>query len=99
MTMKREQNKISYGTLLTDQLMQAQQKNIPSVLIAKGSPYLLHPYIDLASSVLVNFDDHIYQKIDEQSGKEQAYSSGYITSMAIIFGEQKVRGKLPVTLR
>ena len=84
--------------LLSYQLQQAQQQKVPSVLIAKGSPYLLHPYIDLASTILVNFDDHIYQKIDEQSGKEQAYSSGYITSIAIIFGKQKVRGKLPVSL-
>ncbi|PHR83499.1 MAG: beta-hexosaminidase [Colwellia sp.] len=98
-SMKNEQHEVGYSLLLSYQLQQAQKQKIPSVLIAKGSPYLLHPYIDLASTILVNFDDHIYQKKDEQSGNEQAYSSGYITSMAIIFGQQKVRGKLPVSLQ
>jgi len=98
MSMTNKQKNIDYKLLLSYQLKQAQKKNISTVLIAKGSPYLLHPYLDLASTILVTFDDHIYQKIDEHSGKELAYSSGYITSMAIIFGEQKVRGKLPVSL-
>ncbi|MDX2371042.1 MAG: glycoside hydrolase family 3 N-terminal domain-containing protein, partial [Colwellia sp.] len=96
---KSGQNKVNYGLFLRYQLQQAQKQKVPSVLIAKGSPYLLHPYIDLTDTVLVTFDDHIYQKRDEESNKEQAYSSGYTTSMAIIFGKQKARGKLPVSLK
>jgi len=101
---RNEQGEISYGLLLSYQLSQAKKQKVPSVLIAKGSPYLLSPYIDLATTVLVNFDDHIYQKKDEEAYKkhgykEQVYSSGYITSMAIIFGKQKVRGKLPISLQ
>lgn len=97
-SMKNDQDKIGYGLLLSSQLQQAQKQKVPSVLIAKGSPYLLHPYIELTDIVLVTFDDHIYQKTDGQSNKEHAYSSGYIASMAIIFGEKKVLGKLPVSL-
>jgi beta-N-acetylhexosaminidase len=93
-SVRNKQDKVGYKLLLSYQLQQAKKQKIPSVLIAKGSPYLLHPYSKLADSVLVTFDDHIYQK-----GTQQAYSSGYTTSMAIIFGEQKALGKLPVSLQ
>ena len=98
-SMKNKQDNVSYGLLLSYQLQQAQQQQVPSVLIAKGSPYLLQPYIEFYGAVLVTFDDHIYQKMDEQHSKVSAYSSGYTTSMAIIFGKQKALGKLPVSLK
>jgi len=98
-SLTNEQTKVNYGLLLRYQLQQAQQKKIPSVLIAKGSPYLLHPYIGLTDTILVTFDDRIYQKTNQKTDKEQAYSSGYTTSMAIISGQQKIRGKLPVSLK
>ena len=98
-SMKNDQDKVGYGLLLSSQLQQAQKKKVPSVLIAKGSPYLLHPYSQLTDTILVTFDDHIYQKRDEKSNTEQAYSSGYTTSIAIIFGQQKARGKLPINLQ
>ncbi|WP_168427261.1 glycoside hydrolase family 3 N-terminal domain-containing protein [Candidatus Colwellia aromaticivorans] len=98
-SMENKQYKVGYGLLLSSQLQQAQKQKVPSVLIAKGSPYLLHPYIDLAGTILVTFDDHIYQHRDEQSNKEQAHSSGYTTSMAIISGKQKALGILPVSLK
>ncbi len=88
----------NYKLLLSYQLQQAQKQDVPSVLIAKGSPYLLEPYIDLASTILVNFDDHIYEKVAGNSIKTQRYSSGYVASIAIIFGEKKIQGKLPVSL-
>ena len=99
MNTKTNQNKVNYGLLLRYQLQQAQKQKVPSVLIAKGSPYLLHPYIDLTDRVLVTFDDHIYQKEDHKSNKQQAYSSGYTSSMAIVVGKQKTLGKLPVSLQ
>jgi beta-N-acetylhexosaminidase len=98
-SMRNAQDKLGYGQLLSYQLQQAKKQKVPSVLIAKGSPYLLQPYIDVASTVLVTFDDHIYQKRDQQTNTEHAYSSGYTTSMAIIFGKQKARGILPVSLQ
>jgi beta-N-acetylhexosaminidase len=98
-SMQHKQDKVGYRLLLSSQLQQAQKKKVPSVLIAKGSPYLLHPYSQLTDTILVTFDDHIYQKRDEKSNTEQAYSSGYTTSMAIIFGQQKARGKLPISLQ
>lgn len=96
---QKGQNKVGYKLLLRYQLQQAQKQQVPSVLIAKGSPFLLHPYRKLADSVLVTFDDHIYQKIDQLTNKEYGYSSGYTTSIAIIFGEQKAQGKLPISLQ
>jgi len=98
-SVSNKQDKAGYRLLLSYQLQQAQQQKIPSVLIAKGSPYLLQPYSALTDTMLVTFDDHIYQKKDQQTNKVQAYSSGYTTSMAIIFGKQKALGKLPVSLQ
>jgi hypothetical protein len=40
------------------------------------------------------FDDRIYQDVNNQ-----AYSSGYNTSMAIVVGEQLALGELPVRLK
>jgi len=98
MAMTKAEDKVDYKLLLSYQLQQAQKQNIPSVLIAKGSPYLLHPYRDLASTILINFDDHIYDEVAGNSMKAARYSSGYVASMAIIFGEKQVKGKLPVSL-
>ena len=95
---KNKQNEASYAHLLSYQLQQANKQSVPSVLIAKGSPYLLSPYFHLADRILVTFDDHIYQKKVGEYNKGQAFSTGYITSMSIISGQQKARGKLPVSL-
>lgn len=94
-----KQNDVGYSLLLRYQLQQAQKQNVPSVLIAKGSPYLLGAYINLTDSTLVTFDDRIYQTTSKLENKSQAYSAGYTTSMAIVFGQQKAKGKLPVTLK
>jgi beta-N-acetylhexosaminidase len=97
--MQHKQDKVGYRLLLSSQLQQAQKQKVPSVLIAKGSPYLLHPYSELTDTILVTFDDHIYQKIDEKTKVEQMYSSGYTASVAIVFGQQKALGELPVSLQ
>lgn len=85
--------KVSYEQLLTYQLQQAKQSKVTSVLIAKGSPYLLNPYTEIVDSLLVTFDDRIYQDVNDA-----AYSPGYNTSIAIMFGQQKALGTLPITL-
>lgn len=95
---KNEQDKVSYGQLLSEQLQQAHQQKVTSILLAKGSPYLLHPYVKLADSILVTFDDHIYQNGEEELSQDQAYSPGYNTSMGIVFGRQKALGRLPISL-
>lgn len=89
-----EQNKVSYQRLLTEQLKHAQQQNIASILIAKGSPYLLTPYTDITDAILVTFDDRILSDINGQD-----YSPGYNTSMAIAVGKQAALGKLPISLK
>jgi len=88
------QGKVSYEQLLTYQLEKAQKSRIHSTLIVKGSPYLLQPYIHLADTILVTFDDRIYQK-----DSETTYSPGYSTSIATLFGKQKALGILPVSLK
>lgn len=90
---KNAQDKVSYGQLLSEQLLQAQQQNVASVLVVKGSPYLLQAYAERVDAILLTFDDRIYQKENETS-----YSPGYHTSMDIVFGVQKALGKLPVSL-
>ena len=97
-TLKNEQDKVSYAQLLSEQLQQAQQQKVTSILIAKGSPYLLQAYNNLADVIIVTFDDRIYQKGDEKSNQSETYSPGYNTSLAIVFGKQKALGKLPVSL-
>ena len=92
--LNNEKGKVSYEQLLIQQLKQAQQKKVTSVLMVKGSPYLLQPYDELVNSILVTFDDRIYQK-----GEGSANSPGYNTSVAIIFGQQRALGKLPVSLQ
>ena len=90
----KEQNKVSYEQLLIYQLQQAQQQNVTSVLVVKGSPYLLQPYTELVDAMLVTFDDRIYQMAHKIS-----YSPGYKTSIAIVFGKQKALGILPVDIQ
>ena len=89
-----EQDKVSYQQLLSLQLQQSKQKKVPSVLVAKGSPYLLTPYSDMTDAILVTFDDRIYKKEAKIS-----YSPGYQTSIAIVFGQQNPQGQLPVNLQ
>jgi len=91
---KNEQGKVSYEQLLTYQLQQAKQREVTSVLVVKGSPYLIQPYAELTDAILVTFDDRIYQKENQASS-----SPGYNTSMGVVFGLQKALGKLPVNLK
>ncbi|MDO6506075.1 glycoside hydrolase family 3 protein [Colwellia sp. 4_MG-2023] len=88
-----KQGNVSYEQLLAYQLQQAKQRKVASMLIAKGSPYLLTPYTKLADSILVTFDDRIYN-----NSNDIAYSPGYQTSIAIMLGKQKALGVLPVSL-
>jgi beta-N-acetylhexosaminidase len=90
----QKQEKLTYATLLKQQLRQAAKLKTPSILIAKGSPFLISEYSELAEAVLLNFDDRIY----ENENKE-VVSPGFNASMAVIFNESKVLGKLPVTLK
>ncbi len=87
------QTKVSYEQLLSEQLHQAKQSKVPSVLIAKGSPYLLSPYAELADKTFVTFDDRIYK-----TGDGNHYSPGYQASLAIMLGLQKAKGIMPVSL-
>jgi len=86
--------KLTYATLLKQQLTLAGKFETPSILIAKGSPFLINEYSELADAVLLNFDDRIYESEDKQ-----AISPGFNASMAVIVNESKALGQLPVTLK
>ena len=90
----QQQEKLTYATLLKQQLTLAGKLGTPSILIAKGSPFLINEYSELADTVLLNFDDRIYE-----SEKKQSISPGFNASMAVIFTKNMARGKLPVTLK
>ncbi|GAW97051.1 glycoside hydrolase family 3 protein [Colwellia marinimaniae] len=90
----QQQQKLSYGSLLKQQLTVANKLNTPVILIAKGSPFLINEYSNLADVVLLNFDDRIYQ-----DNHQQAISPGFNASLQVIFNEGKAQGKLPVTLK
>jgi beta-N-acetylhexosaminidase len=89
----QQQDKLTYATLLKQQLTLAGKLKMPSILIAKGSPFLINEYSELADAVLLNFDDRIYSSVSQQ-----AISPGFNASMAVVFGEIQALGKLPVTL-
>jgi beta-N-acetylhexosaminidase len=90
----QQQTKLTYATLLKQQLTLAGKLNTPSILIAKGSPFLINEYSELADAVLLNFDDRIYE-----SANQQTISPGFNASMAVIVGESQALGQLPVTLK
>ncbi len=90
----QQQKKLTYATLLKQQLIVARKLGKPSILIAKGSPFLINEYSELADGVLLNFDDRIYEGENKQS-----ISPGFNASMAVIFNENKALGELPVTLK
>ena len=89
-----QQQKLTYSTLLKQQLTLARELSTRSILIAKGSPFLINEYSALADTVLLNFDDRVYQ-----DKNQQAISPGFNASMAVIFDVNKAVGKLPVTLK
>lgn len=90
----QQQEKLTYATFLKQQLTLAHKLKTPSILIAKGSPFLINEYSELADSVLLNFDDRLFE-----NNNQQIISPGFNASMAVIFNEKKVQGELPVTLK
>lgn len=90
----QKQKKLTYATLLKQQLTLAGKLKISSIVIAKGSPFLINAYRELADAVLLNFDDRIYKDTDKQ-----AISPGFNASMAVVFDVSKALGQLPVTLK
>jgi len=88
-----KQLKHSYAQLLKAQLASARENKVSSVLVAKGSPYLLADYTQLADVVLLNFDDRIYN-----SEHQQHISPGFTAAMAVMFAQQPLTGRLPVSL-
>ena len=89
-----QQQKLTYSTLLKQQLALAAKVSTPTILIAKGSPFLINEYSELVDTVLLNFDDRIYQ-----DNNHQAISPGFNASMSVIVNEGLGHGKLPVTLK
>ena len=82
----QQQEKLTYATFLKQQLTLAHKLKTPSILIAKGSPFLINEYSELADSVLLNFDDRLFE-----NDNQQIISPGFNASMAVIFNEKKAQ--------
>ena len=97
---QEKQQKRTYEAFLQQQLAYSQQQKVPSILIAKGSPYLLSDYSKFVDSVLLNFDDRIYADESSREGKKQIemVSPGINASIQVIFNQQLAKGVLPVSL-
>ena len=98
-----KQKKRSYGQILKAKLTSANKQQLTSLLIAKGSPYLLSDYNDLADVVLLNFDDRIYDLANDPFSNDkysipQLISPGFNAAMAVIFSSQPLQARLPVSL-
>jgi beta-N-acetylhexosaminidase len=89
-----QRQKLTYAGILKQQLTLANKLNTPAILIAKGSPFLIKQYSDLAGAVLLNFDDRVYL-----DGNQQAISPGYNASLKVILTNEKASGVLPVALK
>jgi len=72
----------------------ANKLNTPAILIAKGSPFLIEEYSELADVVLLNFDDRVYQNTNKQE-----VSPGFNASISVVFNNSSATGALPVTLK
>lgn len=92
-SVKQQQQKRTFSTALKQQLALANKYEIASILIAKGSPFLVDEYSELAGAVLLNYDDRIYM-----NREKQWESPGFNASVAVILGQMTATGKLPVTL-
>ncbi|MCP4988040.1 MAG: glycoside hydrolase family 3 protein [Colwellia sp.] len=90
----QKHQKLTYANLLKQQLNLASKLNTPAILIAKGSPFLIKEYSDLADVVLLNFDDRVYL-----DSSQQAISPGYNASLKVVLNNEKASGVLPVTLK
>jgi len=90
----QQQEKLTYSSFLKQQLILARKLRTPSILIAKGSPFLINEYSELADSVLLNFDDRLFE-----TDNQHVISPGFNASIAVIFNEKQAQGKLPVTLK
>jgi len=89
-----KQDKLTYSVLLKQQLNLANKLNTPAILIAKGSPFLIEEYSELADVVLLNFDDRVYQNTNKQE-----VSPGFNASISVVFNNSSATGALPVTLK
>ncbi len=84
----------NYGQLVQLQTALAKEQKIKTLLIAKGSPFLIAPYLDNVDTALLTFDDKIMT-----DSNNQYFSAGLNASIAIATGQQQAKGVLPVTLK
>ena len=95
---KKEQNKsvntITFKELVMRELLTAKTHGAKTLVIAKGSPYLVQPYLQNADASILIYDDKAFK--NEQNKYE---SAGINASIGIIFGLLKAQGVLPVELK
>jgi len=89
----KETDKVTYKTFVNNQLALAKQQGSNTLIIAKGSPYLIPPHLDNADASILIYDDKNYSN---QSAQYE--SAGFNASIDIILGVLQAEGKLPVSM-
>ena len=96
----------TYGKFLKVALTRAKAHKTMRVLIAKGSPYLLKDFTKIVDVILLTFDDRIYSltegslviENDNNKVEKGLISPGFNATVAVIFSQQPIEGRLPVSL-
>jgi len=81
-----------YDQLVQWQIALAKKYAVKSLLIARGSPYLISPYLKSVDSALLIFDDKVIK-----NSKGDYISAGINASLAIAVGASQAKGVLPVS--
>jgi beta-N-acetylhexosaminidase len=87
-------DKVTYKTFVDNQLALAKQQGSYTLIIAKGSPYLIQPHFDNANARILIYDDKSYR-----NHYAEYESAGFNASIDIILGVLQAEGKLPVSMR
>lgn len=83
---------ITYKQWIEKSLALAKFEGVNTLVIAKGSPYLIMPHLESADACLLIFDDKTYKN---KTG--QFESAGFNASSDILFGVLEAQGELPVS--
>lgn len=81
----------TYDQLVQLQMALAKKQTAKSLLIAKGSPFLISPFLKSADAALLIFDDKVMQ-----NSKGNYRSAGINASLAIAVGASQAKGILPI---
>ncbi|MGB0937020.1 MAG: glycoside hydrolase family 3 protein [Colwellia sp.] len=88
-TTHKEAVATTYKQWVEKALALSKFKGASTLVIAKGSPYLITPHLESADACLLIFDDKTYQNTDGEF-----VSTGFNASADILFGVSKAEGNI-----